>query len=536
MKRTWDNANIVESYPGVCSPLTFSFARHVYAGVYKQFALLWGKSPEFLQANTRTFDQFLGYIDGRFYYHLEVWCELISQLPGFGGNPKALQEMMGVLPEDQVVLAKRKSSLTEKLAMVSRLIRFHFLLNSKTNFWLMKFHQDFQHIKRQLADAKSGEELIKVYIELEQTFLNHWQAPILNDFFVMIYATAAKRFYKKLHHQELPANLLGGIGISGNAKLVDELQRLAKELKTKKLWQQLSKVSDAQALATLLRSPTYGKRLKLLFDTYGFRNSNDLKLESPNLNEEPEQFIGLIRQYASTDSMATSQSGFERPRSVVLRFLIKLAKRAIRNREEMRLCRSQIFGVVRQIFIRIGRDLQDRLIVEKAEDIFFLEIEEIIRFYQGSGTLKHLSVLIDQRRRELATASERLLRPHFQTEGFVFFEKTRLKTAETRKGTLMGRANFPGVVSGEVLIMKTIDLNQDVRGKILVCQSTDPNWVPFFGLIKGLVVERGGILSHAAIVSRELQVPSVIGVAHATSSLKNGQLVTLNSIEGRIYV
>jgi pyruvate,water dikinase len=101
---------------------------------------------------------------------------------------------------------------------------------------------------------------------------------------------------------------------------------------------------------------------------------------------------------------------------------------------------------------------------------------------------------------------------------------------------LTGSPNYPALVTGEVVVMEQPDFSQDVKGKILVCKQTDPSWVPFLGVVKGIIVERGGILSHAAIVSRELKVPSVIGVANATRVLKSGQRVRLDSAAGKVVV
>ena len=99
---------------------------------------------------------------------------------------------------------------------------------------------------------------------------------------------------------------------------------------------------------------------------------------------------------------------------------------------------------------------------------------------------------------------------------------------------LTGSSNYPAVVSGEVIVMDRPDFSRDVRDKIIVCRQTDPSWVPLLGLIKGLIVERGGILSHAAIVCREFKVPSIIGVENATRLLRSGQRVTLDSAAGKV--
>src|SRR5262249_5053994 len=61
----WDNSNIVESYAGVTSPLTFSFARYVYAHVYRAFAKLTGVSPRAVERSATVFENLLGRVDGR---------------------------------------------------------------------------------------------------------------------------------------------------------------------------------------------------------------------------------------------------------------------------------------------------------------------------------------------------------------------------------------------------------------------------------------------------------------------------------------
>ena len=71
---------------------------------------------------------------------------------------------------------------------------------------------------------------------------------------------------------------------------------------------------------------------------------------------------------------------------------------------------------------------------------------------------------------------------------------------------------------------------------ILVAKHTDPGWVPLIGLCKGLIIECGGILSHASIVSRELGIPAIIGVNGATKILKTGDIVELNGKLGIITI
>ena len=79
----FDNSNIVESYPGLVSPLTYSFAQYVYARVYRSFVALVGVDAASIRASGAVFENMLGRIDGRVYYNLVNWYRALALLPGF---------------------------------------------------------------------------------------------------------------------------------------------------------------------------------------------------------------------------------------------------------------------------------------------------------------------------------------------------------------------------------------------------------------------------------------------------------------------
>jgi pyruvate,water dikinase len=74
------------------------------------------------------------------------------------------------------------------------------------------------------------------------------------------------------------------------------------------------------------------------------------------------------------------------------------------------------------------------------------------------------------------------------------------------------------------------------RGEILVGTSTDPSWTPLFGNAAAIVMERGGPLSHAAIVARELDVPAVLGVEGALASIAPGSTIRVDGSRGTVEV
>ncbi len=78
--------------------------------------------------------------------------------------------------------------------------------------------------------------------------------------------------------------------------------------------------------------------------------------------------------------------------------------------------------------------------------------------------------------------------------------------------------------------------NEDARldGEILVAERTDPGWVPLYPSVSGLLIERGSILSHSAIVAREMGIPTIVGIAGLVSTLKTGQVVTMDGGAGTV--
>lgn len=96
-------------------------------------------------------------------------------------------------------------------------------------------------------------------------------------------------------------------------------------------------------------------------------------------------------------------------------------------------------------------------------------------------------------------------------------------------GLSVGRA----CAKGKVTILKSPKENKKFRdGEILVADMTDPDWVPIMKRASAVITNHGGRTSHAAIVSRELGVPAIVGSGNATKLLKNGQIVTLSCVEG----
>jgi pyruvate, water dikinase len=110
------------------------------------------------------------------------------------------------------------------------------------------------------------------------------------------------------------------------------------------------------------------------------------------------------------------------------------------------------------------------------------------------------------------------------------------KVEETAPLLLTGSAASPGVVAGEVkIILDPTQISKVVAGDILVAEMTTPDFVPAMKRAVAIVTDRGGRTAHAAIVSRELGIPCVVGTGEATKILHDGQTVTVDGARGVVY-
>ncbi len=115
-------------------------------------------------------------------------------------------------------------------------------------------------------------------------------------------------------------------------------------------------------------------------------------------------------------------------------------------------------------------------------------------------------------------------------------EVAKIDPAKKGKLILEGLAASPGVASGKVILLKSPKGISKVKdGDILVAVMTNPDYVPAMRRAAAIVTDEGGRTSHAAIVSRELGVPAVVGSLHATKMLRKSELITVDGSEGKVY-
>lgn len=125
---------------------------------------------------------------------------------------------------------------------------------------------------------------------------------------------------------------------------------------------------------------------------------------------------------------------------------------------------------------------------------------------------------------------------HSQKINQLFFEEYIFTQSPNKQNLILtGKSIGRKIVSGKVKIVESANkMHQIEPGEILVTEMTDPDWEPIMKIAGGIVTNRGGRTCHAAIVSRELGIPAIVGTGTATMELKEGQLITLDCSSGEV--
>jgi phosphohistidine swiveling domain-containing protein len=287
---------------------------------------------------------------------------------------------------------------------------------------------------------------------------------------------------------------------------------------------------------------------------HGEHADAELDLTVPRWREAPERVRAMVNSLLASgappkdpdDSEREQKRRFETERDAIIAALRKRTILALRYesafekqlarvrtylsaREQMRKFSTQTYAIVRAYTIEAGQRLARLGKIATPDDVFMLEVEEVVAL--GKGSLE-----IESRigyRRKMYDGYRDFVPPNELGRGV----EARSEASYADGSALVGLGCSAGIVEGTVRVIATLDEVGELRkGDILVTRFTDPGWTPALGLVSGVITEVGGLLSHAAVIGREYGIPAVLNLPGATKKLKTGQRVRVDGALGRVEV
>ncbi|MCC6848121.1 MAG: hypothetical protein IT294_06425 [Deltaproteobacteria bacterium] len=299
------------------------------------------------------------------------------------------------------------------------------------------------------------------------------------------------------------------------------------------------------AAAILLRdggSPS-GRAFRRFLDRHGHRLTGR-DLSCPTWAESPAMVVELAlsagtdealdrgalvaRRLAATARVMTAFGGgpIAALRRAAFGRLLAHAQRYYALRENMRYHADFFLARLRQVVLGLGALLVARGRVAAVDDVFWLDVEDLVQALDDPAPLAER---IATRR---AGAARDAAAPPPET---LDVEAPPARAIADDDRVLVGEVGAPGRCVGPARVVRDPrDFERVAVGDVLVAVYTDPGWTSVLERAAGLVLEAGGVLSHGAIVARELGIPALVGVADATRRLRDGERLVLDAGAGTV--
>lgn len=520
-----DNSNITESYPGLTLPLTADFVTRQYSSIFQGVMTRLSGSGRIAGQYRDVFDRMVACYNGRMYYRIDHWYGVIGFLPFSKKIIPLWQEMLGVQSEE-AVNTPFHGTLLQKASVAVHTLYYFFCSPSKMrrlNKEFLEIEAEFQKLKDRDMDIR---EIWAFYEKMQSTVMARWDYTLINDMYTFLHTGIFRwlRRRKGMPEGEIQS-LLSGISQLESLRPVRELILLSLE------WKRSG------------GGPAFESGMNSYLERFGDRSIGELKLETETFREAPKRLMEQILRYAEMPDLelivkrldgtqAQEEDQSHQPRMGAAGYFLRKARAGIENREISRLNRSRLFGFARSMFLLAGKQLVQQGRLSSERDVFYLTMEEL--FSDSSGSLQSL---VEQRKLLYGSYAAYPSFTRVVFDGEVVqkpFLDSALETAAGASEILRGTPCSPGKATGKVLLVDGSQPIGNVEGKILVTRSTDPGWAFLLAGAAGLISEQGSLLSHTAIISRELKLPAVVGVRGAMTTLRDGELVELDCETGLV--
>lgn len=564
----WSNTNVNENYPDPISPLLYSVARDSYYHYFKNLSQLFRLPAHEIKRLEADFSNVIGTWGCRMYYNMSSIHAIISASPFSEMLIKAFDNFVGYADGNKA--KKQSSGKLEKLLFLKEFLKknrkleqsvcdFETAVNSYIN------HQSTSIVQEDLRRDFNG------FIEIR---MHSWYNASLADFFAMAYHGALGKFCSKYYEdaEGVQNTLIQAIPNLISSKPVIDMHTIITLIRRDdKVYEAFKTLSPGEFLIWMNTDERAGlikRNIDNYLDNWGFRCSGELMLTAKNYIEEPEKFIALLMQYEKLpeqdpetiitakheEAIKSKKSFYKRilkknginlPKTLahifLLNYLVRMASKGISSRERVRLKQAHVYFGFKKNIQKIEQEFIRKGILENEGDILFLSYTEIIELLDASLMLQNsVPEIVRTRKAHFKTESALVYPDDFSTPYGAYISPEEIvvpKSASNEEGVLTGLCACGGVFTGTVKVLNSVlEAGKLEKGDILVTRQTDPGWVVVFPLISGLIVERGGMLSHGAIVSREFGIPAVVGVNMVTSILKDGDKITLNATNGEIII
>lgn len=496
---------------------------------------------------------------GRPYWNLRAVKDIQETLPGY--NERNFDQDMALpinYEGDGVTTGFTLKGLMKALPVLGALHKEYDVQKKRSEELLRNFAKLESHYLSLNLKKLSEAELyssFKNLIEKDFTYVE-------SEYFQTIYnASNAKlefsdelKFYRKLDASLEFVNLISELGelkVTGPAHFLTDLKKSwpQKNPEARSVLDNLLTKKSSITLEDLKVDPFLYEKFSYFCTHYYFHSERELDLLVPRWSEDLHFALKTLQTLLQTPHTVLPEH------KVYETELLKL--KAAHKKSWKKFIPGQFKGVKEKLdriryYLWLREEVRDRstrmyyfirlhllALGERtglSENIFYLSWQEIFSFIDKKLTLEEIKSIAESTR--------------FYSEGYKHYKnkneigfRFNHATWKTKSQNINGKTSYfgigcsAGVIKARACVINDIaEASKLKSGEIMVVPFTDPGWTPLFSLAAGVVTETGGLLSHAALISREYGIPCVLNINGATESIPHGAMVEIDGNEGRVTI
>lgn len=418
-----------------------------------------------------------------------------------------------------------------------------------------------------LETAPDRKDIAELWLDIHERLYLHCECSYFHQIFLnTIHQTRIRDSLLKHMDWDTYLTLLGGLEEVSHLLPFYDLWDMSRKIRTGaedlEIWQNESDEAIQQRLADGLSNPLSIHLLEQWIDRYGYHSQKEIDVSWPSYREDVPAIIRQIKEMLGWPDELGPESDLSAARAAVdqavdglrakygKRKAGKLEDKIVRIRsllwwrEEFRDISTRCYDLIRRIALLLGEQLVQEGTLSDKSDIWFLEFGQLSSFLSGETDAAQLHEWLEEQTlyyeayRNYCSDNEipSTISGQRAAQADQAAEGTSTAAADGRHERLMqGLAAGGGQVSGRTRVIGSLaEIDQIQPGDILVTRFTDTGWTAKFAMLAGIVTEYGGILCHAAIVSREYGIPCVVGVNRLMEHVIDGQTITIDGNSGQV--
>ncbi len=549
LKHIWSTADFKDGgvSASVCTPYMWSLYEYIWEFTLRKF-MIDGKILTPKEVDCKLGDMFYG----RCYWNLSAVKLAMSKVIGYREREFDSEYGIRATYEGEGHITKATPGTLFAIAKMffaqRRILKER---NENCENYQSDLLEKYSHYRKQYENStikdikKVWYELTKrSYLQSEATYF--WQI-FINTIHQSLYKDSLLKYVSESEY----LTLLGAIDNISHMLPFYEMWEISRKIRKSKAAQAFWLEKEVAELKEYLSQDEYEMPLvRELIEKYGYHSDKELDVTYPCYYEDVTPFLTNIRDMIPLGEeyspLADKEKGEAEYKKVLARLEKEVGKRKYRKicvkitnmrkmlwwREEYRDISTKFYYLIRVYTMELAKQLVAEGVIGEESDIWFLKVGSLWDYLDGKVTKEALQNMVVSNR-EYYNAYR-----NYMSENEIGgnFTSASDMAVNAEKG-LKGLGANSGRVTGTARVIESFsEIGRLQEKDILVTRFTDTGWTPKFAVLSGIVTEYGGILCHAAIVSREYGIPAIVSCHDVMSKIKDGQTITIDGSTGCITI